>query len=290
MRKNKQSARSLTAFLVTWAFLVLTVTGLMLYVVPQGRIANWVDWSFLGMSKDQWGWVHMMFGGVFIITGILHLYYNWKPFKKYFADRVKGHFEIKQEIIVATVVTVVTALIFGVSAANIAPASWVIDLNGWIKDSWVTGPELEPPYGHAEEASLAGLSRKMNFDLQQVMTGLEAEGIQHEGKKDTLASIAQQNQTTPMAIYQVVKQYKLTEPTFESAGMSAEEIEAKLSGIGLGRKSISLFCEENGIELQYALDKLARAGIKAGPDSILKKLGEQHELTPIDLAQTIMMP
>ena len=38
MRKNKQSARSLTAFLVTWAFVVLTVTGIVLYVVPQGRI------------------------------------------------------------------------------------------------------------------------------------------------------------------------------------------------------------------------------------------------------------
>ena len=37
MRKNKQSARSLTAFLVTWAFVVLTVTGIVLYVVPQAE-------------------------------------------------------------------------------------------------------------------------------------------------------------------------------------------------------------------------------------------------------------
>ena len=120
--------------------------------------------------------------------------------------------------------------------------------------------------------------------------GLEAEGITHEGKKDTLASIAQRNDTTPMAIYQVVKQYKLAEPALENTAMSAEDIEARLSGTGLGRKSVSLFCEENGIDLQFALDKLARAGIEAGPDSVLKKIGDQYEMTPIELAQAILLP
>ena len=56
MKKNKQSTRSLTAFLVTWSFLVLTITGLVLYIVPQGRIAYWVHWSLLGLEKEQWGW------------------------------------------------------------------------------------------------------------------------------------------------------------------------------------------------------------------------------------------
>ena len=58
MRKNKQSIRSLTAFIVTWAFIVLMVTGLVLYVVPHGRVAYWVQWSLAGMEKDQWAWVY----------------------------------------------------------------------------------------------------------------------------------------------------------------------------------------------------------------------------------------
>ncbi|MGB5310224.1 MAG: DUF4405 domain-containing protein, partial [Arenicellales bacterium] len=198
MRKNKQSARSLTAFLVTWAFIVLTVTGIILYIVPQGRVAYWVHWSLAGMEKEQWGWVHMIFGGVFIITGFLHLFFNWKPFKKYFADRVKGHIRPKREIFVATAVTIV---IIVVSALNIPPASWVIDLNSWIKGSWVTSPELEPPFGHAEESSLAGISRKMNIDLEKGMQELETNGIKFTGKKDTLENIARSNNATPMHIY-----------------------------------------------------------------------------------------
>ena len=79
MRKNKQQLRSLTAFIVTWAFIVLTVTGIILYIVPQGRVAYWVHWSLAGMEKEQWGWVHMMFGGVFIITGSLLVKIKFDP-------------------------------------------------------------------------------------------------------------------------------------------------------------------------------------------------------------------
>ena len=89
MMKNKHSTRSLIAFLVTWSFLVLTLTGIVLYVVPEGRVAYWVHWSLAGMGKDQWAWVHMMFGGLFIVTGITHLYFNWKPFKAYFAVYIR---------------------------------------------------------------------------------------------------------------------------------------------------------------------------------------------------------
>ena len=100
MLKNKQSSRSLIAFIVTWAFVILTITGLVLYVVPQGRVAYWTHWSLLGLGKEQWGDVHMMFGGIFIITGIVHLYFNWKPFKKFLADRVKGKLQLKQEFVI----------------------------------------------------------------------------------------------------------------------------------------------------------------------------------------------
>ena len=250
-------------------------------------MAYWVNWSLAGMEKDQWSWVHMMFGGVFIITGFLHLYFNWKPFKKYFADRVKGRFELKQEIIFATVLTV---FIFAVSAANVAPASWVIDLNSWIKNSWVTSPELEPPYGHAEEASLAGISRKMNFDIEQVITGLKTKGIQFDDKKDTLNSIALRNNTTPMAIYEIVREYKLTEPATVLVSMSPEDIEAKFSGTGLGKKTIAEICRENGIDLLSGLEKLDQAGVSATGDEKARELADRHKLTPIDLIKIILKP
>lgn len=285
MRKNKQTTRSLTAFLVTWAFIVLTVTGLVLYIVPQGRVAYWIHWSLAGMEKEQWGWVHMMFGGVFIITGFLHLYFNWKPFKKYFADRVKGHLKPKQEIFVATAITV---FIFIVSALNVPPASWVIELNGWIKNSWVTSPQLEPPYGHAEEASLAGISRKMNFDLNKVMQELQTHGIKFSGKKDTLENIARANNTTPMAVYGLINKHVKEDHPLPLKTLTPEDIEARYSGTGLGRKTLAEICQQTGIDLQAGLNNLSQAGIIAAGEDKAREIADKYDRSPIDLL-TIMM-
>lgn len=286
MHKNKQSTRSLVAFLVTWSFLVLTVTGIVLYIVPHGRVAYWVHWSLAGMEKEQWGWVHMMFGGVFIITGILHLYYNWKPFKKYFAVRIKGHLEFKQEIVVATALTI---LIFFLSVLNIPPASWVIDLNSWIKGTWVTSPDLEPPFGHAEEVSLAGISRRMNIDLKKAMNELEINGIHIESQRDSLEKIARSNNTTPMAVYGLIKKFENPSPTSKNL-TTPEEIEAQYSGTGLGRKSLTEICHTVDIDIDMALKRLSKAGIQATGGDNVRELAEKYNRSPIDLLKIMMLP
>jgi len=277
--------RSLTAFLVTWAFIVLTVTGIILYIVPQGRVAYWIHWSLAGMEKEQWGWVHMMFGGVFILTGILHLYFNWKPFKKYFADRVRGHLKPKQEIFMATALTVA---IFAVSALNIPPASWVIDLNARIKSAWITSPQLEPPYGHAEEASLVGISRKMGLDLDKVLQTLEQNRIQFSGKRDTLENIARRNDLTPMDIYALVSVHKAAKKP-QSLLNTAEQIEVEFSGTGLGRKTLEEICQQTGTDLSMALANLSRAGIGARASDRARVLADEHDKSPIDILVIMML-
>lgn len=283
MRKNKQSARSLTAFIVTWSFLVLTITGLVLYIVPHGRVAYWVHWSLAGMEKEQWGGVHMMFGGIFIVTGILHLYFNWKPFKKYLADRVKGHLMLKQEIVTASIFTLI---LFVLSVFNLPPASWVFDLNAKIKDSWVTSPELEPPFGHAEEVSLAAISRRMQLDLELALSELEKKGIRFAGKQDSLESIARKNHTTPMAIYALIRKHEKKQKV-DLASMSPEDIEATYAGTGLGRKTLTELSKEIGFDLDEALRKLKQHGIVADRDQKLKSIADGHDVTPMELLKMI---
>ena len=52
---------------------VLTINSIILYVVPEGRIANWADWYFLGLTKGDWGAQHTTIGFLFIFAGILLL-------------------------------------------------------------------------------------------------------------------------------------------------------------------------------------------------------------------------
>lgn len=286
MRKNKQSTRSLIAFLVTWSFLVLTVTGIVLSIVPQGRVAYWVHWSLAGMEKEQWGWVHMMFGGVFIVTGVLHLYYNWKPFKLYFADRVKGHLEMKREIVVATALTLTILLL---SVFNLPPASWVIQLNEWVKAAWISSPELEPPFGHAEEVSLAGLARRMDLDLPQMLEALQEKGIAFDSQRDSLDKIARANDTTPVVLYGLIRQYEKPGSAGDTP-LTPEALEAKYAGTGLGRKSLAELCQTVGIELSQGLSRLNAAGIAAQADETAREVADRHDLSPIDLLKIMTRP
>ena len=286
MLKNKQSSRSLIAFIVTWAFVILTVTGLVLYVVPQGRVAYWTHWSLLGLGKEQWGDVHMMFGGIFIVTGIIHLYFNWKPFKKFLADRVKGKLQLKQEFVLAMTFSVVIVVM---SIFHIPPVSWVFDLNQTLKDSWVTSPELEPPFGHAEEVSLAGISRRMGLDIEQGVAALQREGFDFTGPQDSLEKIALANNVTPMDVYAVIRQYEEQQEPMPESGMTIQDVEVRYAGTGLGRKTLAEVCKSVEIGVTHCVGRLSAKGFNMTADEKLKQVAVRYEINPIDILKMLLV-
>ncbi|MDP4856108.1 MAG: DUF4405 domain-containing protein, partial [Desulfobacterales bacterium] len=77
---NLRKIVSLTALLSS---LLLLVTSIVLYIVPQGRVAYWADWRLLGLTKTEWTNIHVNFGLLFFVSALLHVYYNWKPIVSY---------------------------------------------------------------------------------------------------------------------------------------------------------------------------------------------------------------
>lgn len=71
--------RKITSLTATLAFILMVTTSIILYVVPQGRVAYWADWRMGGLSKAQWGDIHINVGLLFLLALGLHIYYNWKP-------------------------------------------------------------------------------------------------------------------------------------------------------------------------------------------------------------------
>ncbi|KPK38319.1 MAG: hypothetical protein AMJ69_08725 [Gammaproteobacteria bacterium SG8_47] len=287
MISSKQGARSLTAFIVTWSFLVLTVSGIVLYIVPQGRVAYWVDWSLLGLEKTHWANVHMMFGGVFIAMGILHLYFNWKPFKKYLAARVSGHLEVTRELVASVVISL---LIIVGAIADIPPVSWVFDLNEKVKAAWVTSPQYEPPFGHAEEVSLKTLAKRTDLDLPAAVQTLRAQGIKFQDASDSIKSIAVANNMNPMQVYALISDLKKpgSEPV-AGEELTAEQVEERFSGTGLGSKSLADLCQSLNLELSLAQARLQRAGVRAQPEERLRPIADRYQVSPIDILKVILV-
>lgn len=287
MLKNKQATRAFVAFLVTWSFVVLTVTGLVLYVVPHGRVVNWTFWSLAGLGKDGWADVHILFGVVFIIGGALHLYFNWKPFKNYLADRILGHLALKRELVTSLATTVL--LTIGAIYA-VPPVSWVFDLNDTLKSYWGQIPGHEPPYPRAEEAPLPVLAKRLDINHDAAVAALQSAGIHVPDPGATLAAIATANATTPAALYALIPRPAQTQPPGgQASAADPAEIEARLTGTGVGAKTLANFAGQNGLPLADAKQRLAATGIEAEPDDTLKTIAERHATRPVEIAKALLV-
>lgn len=80
---NALKTRRVISWLSFLSFAILGATGLVLYFTPQGRIANWAIWTFAGLTKEDWGNIHVIVSMLFVITMIWHIILNWKPLIAY---------------------------------------------------------------------------------------------------------------------------------------------------------------------------------------------------------------
>lgn len=81
--------RRITSLTAALTFLLVVLTSIILYIVPQGRVAYWADWRLCGLSKTDWGNIHINLGFVSLIALGLHIYYNWKPLMAYLKDKAR---------------------------------------------------------------------------------------------------------------------------------------------------------------------------------------------------------
>jgi hypothetical protein len=57
MRPDRKIAfywRAFVTFYVILSFVVIAASGLVLFISPPGRVANWSQWTFGGLQKANW--------------------------------------------------------------------------------------------------------------------------------------------------------------------------------------------------------------------------------------------
>ena len=80
--------RAMTSVFIASSFLLLLVSGAVLFISPPGRVANWSNWRMIGLTKHDWIGVHTWFAAVFVLTAVFHLIFNFRPLVNYFRDRL----------------------------------------------------------------------------------------------------------------------------------------------------------------------------------------------------------
>lgn len=286
MASTKIHKRGLTSFFTLFGFLIMSVTGLVLYIVPAGRIAYWVNWEMLGLTKTDWGNIHILSSVLFIMAGAFHIYFNWKPLMHYFRNKARKSVKLGRELIISLLISVwiITSAIW-----PFPPLSYLIDFNEWIKTTWIVEDAYEPPFGHAELLSLKIFTKKMDIDLDMAVRELKANGIQFDSVEETLEVIAEENRISPMELYIMIQKF---EPAPEPEKLSAytpESIEVEFSGTGIGNKTIGTFCERLGLDTTLALARLISAGVSVGLNETVKAAAESVGTEPMEIMKIILL-
>ena len=73
-------ARAITAMTLIVGWLIVTVSGFLLYVAPEGRQSGQSD-LFLGLTKSEWGDVHWWVSVAVVAVTLFHITIDWKALK-----------------------------------------------------------------------------------------------------------------------------------------------------------------------------------------------------------------
>ena len=269
-RPAKFNGKSFVSFLVLFYIIILTITGIVLYFSPPGRVANWVEWRFLGLTKTGWQSVHTIFSFTFVVLAGFHLYYNWVVFWSYLKSKVQAGIKMKRELILSGSFT---SIILVLTILNFPPFSSVMQLGDYLSESW-SNESTEPPIPHAELLTVKDYAQKTDLSLYKALQNLHLAGLKGIDSLAVIGDIAQLNGLTPNEVA-----LKLSNQTIYQQSVQQY--------FGFGRMTINQVSKELKIEPGIAIDRLKNSGLKFSQDQILKKIAEENNLKPLDIVNII---
>ena len=270
--KGSFSWRVFISFGLCIALVMMLLSGVILYISPPGRVANWTDWRMIGLSKTGWQHQHIIFGFAFVLLSLFHLFFiNWHAFFSYLKAKSAQGLKSPAELMAITILS----LFLGAGTFfGIQPFSAVIEFGDGISNSW-DRKDSQAPVPHAELMTLVELSQQpeLGGDPEALKTTLEKAGLQVTSQKETIADIAKANGMTAEKVYELIA------PKKNGA--------QKLQKEGLGKKTLQQIADEAGVSATSLQLALRQKGIEAKPDSPLKAVAENNNMQMNDLRQLL---
>ncbi|MHC4582269.1 MAG: DUF4405 domain-containing protein [Planctomycetota bacterium] len=243
---NTGKSFNLRAFASVFAglsFLLMAVTGLVLFFAPSCRIARETSWMVWGHNKEQWVAVHVWLSIAFVIASITHIYINWTALTNYFKSRIHKQLALRPEWIAALAICVV--LCVG-SVRGVTPFSSLMAWketfkhpvaesgHGW-RGGRVVGQQIENDASHTQQGQAHGAfnSNGQRGDLQQT----QGPGGYGPGR----------------------------------------------AGGGMGQKTLRQFCSDEGAELTWAMLRLRNEGFTVQDTMTMRQIADGAGIHPREL-------
>ncbi|WP_051906883.1 DUF4405 domain-containing protein [Sulfurospirillum sp. SCADC] len=129
------SLRRFISLCISFSFLIMSYTGIMLFIAPKGRVARSMNWEFLGLEKSEFTNLHVTFMVLFLVGMLFHIYLNWGSLLNYLKNRAKSFSLLTKEFLIALGLN----LFFIVGTLYYwAPFEQFLDFQEEVKASWET--------------------------------------------------------------------------------------------------------------------------------------------------------
>lgn len=124
--------RAFTTFMMAATFVVVSLSGVVLFFAPNGREARQQGWEMIFLGKGEWIDVHILFGYLCIAVAVFHIWLNRKPLLGYLKQRAsKIHCGIRPEWMLALLICI--ALFVG-AKDRVFPVSSLMEWHDSIKN------------------------------------------------------------------------------------------------------------------------------------------------------------
>jgi len=274
--------RAFISVLVSGCFLALLWSGAVLFLSPPGRVANWTNWRVFGLTKHEWTDLHVTFSSVFLVAGLIHVWFNWRPLLNYFKDRLNQRLGFRWEWLAALLAC---ALVFGATRAKLPPFGQLLAWSEVLKQSWEKTPE-KAPVAHAELLTLRELATQAGLSVETALERLTRQGIRGATPEVEVRALAEQNSLAPARVYDLLTGRTDTSATAKPTGESHGG--GPGGGGGPGRKTLATVCQESGLDLTNTLARLKARGIQAEPSQILRDIAVNNGFDrPYELLEII---
>ncbi len=271
---------------MVWSLIVLVFNSIVLYVVPEGRIANWADWRFWGLDKHDWSAQHTTVGFLFIFAAMLHIYYNWKPILNYMKDKAK---KFKVFTAASSLGLGLTVIFVIGTYLDVPPMSTIVEFSEQIKEG-AAKKYGDPPYGQAQSSSLKGFTSRMGLDLDRSMELLQDAGIEVTDDKEMVQDIAKRSGNTPQQIFDIIKPAGISPaaPGADSHNEDGADKTMTPPKSGMGKKTITQLCEEIGQDCDMIIAGLKQRGMTIDPEQKLKDLAAENGTGPMQIYEAMV--
>jgi hypothetical protein len=133
---------------------MLLLSGVILYIYPGGRGSGFM-WDFGGLSQQAWQHQHIIFGFVFALFSLYHLFFvNWKAFFSYMHKKAT---ESRQSSVELLTTIILTSFIAIGTSTGIQPFSGILNIgkstsnSGEQRDKEAPSPVAESPTSHSHD-------------------------------------------------------------------------------------------------------------------------------------------